>query len=247
MGMDFKQQIKRALWAILAQLLSHGLSLVRRERIRLRAEEWRHLRFSFGQLGEDRVIVHLLNERLKRPGFYVDIGAFDPVLYSNTLLLHRQGWQGINVDANPAAIERFRKARPLDRSLCVAVSDRVETLNYTTYESGASNRLVETNATSQNSLIGESAVEQTTMTTTTLSLILEQNGVKPGGVNFLNVDCEGFDLRVLQGLDWSRWKPQLIAIETHTQEEFQVVEQFLAIHGYTCAARISMTSLFLLN
>lgn len=247
MDMGFRQQIKRALWAILAQLLSRGLSLIRRERIRLRAEEWRHLRFSFGQLGEDQVIVHLLAQHLQRPGFYVDIGAFDPVLYSNTLLLHRQGWQGINVDANPAAIKRFQQARPNDRNLCLAVSDRVETLNYTAYESGASNRLVETNAASQNSLIGESAVKQTAMTTTTLSLILEQNGIKPGGVDFVNVDCEGFDLRVLQGLDWSRWQPRLIAIETHTQEEFQAVEKFLSPHGYQCAARISMTSLFLLR
>lgn len=247
MGMNFKQQIKRVIWIGIAQVMSLGLSLIRRERIRLRAEEWRHLRFSFGQLGEDQVIVHLLAQHLKRPGFYVDIGAFDPVLYSNTLLLHRQGWQGINVDANPETIERFRKARPLDRSLCVAVSDRVENLNYTAYESGASNRLVETNATALESLIGETAVKQTTLTTTTLSFILEQNGVKPGGVDFLNVDCEGFDLRVLQGLDWSRWKPQLIAIETHTTEEFLAVENFLSPHGYQCTARISMTSLFLLR
>jgi FkbM family methyltransferase len=242
--MSLATRAKSTAGMLLARALSVGTSLIRREPIHLSAYEWRRLRFSFGQLGEDLVIVHLLEEYVEHNGFYVDVGAFDPVLYSNTLLLHWRGWRGINVDANPASIELFRQYRPHDRNLCMAVSDRVETLNYMTYVSGATNRLVEPSDSSSLSLIGETATNRIALTTTTLSMILEESGIKPGGVDFLNVDCEGLDLRVLKGLDWSRWKPRLVAVETHTQDDFRAVNGFLVPHGYTCSARVSMTSLF---
>lgn len=34
-------------------------------------------------------------------GFYVDIGAYDPIFASNTLNLYTMGWDGINIEANP--------------------------------------------------------------------------------------------------------------------------------------------------
>lgn len=40
-------------------------------------------------------------------GYYVDYGAYDPIFASNTLNLYTQGWQGINVEANPERLNRF--------------------------------------------------------------------------------------------------------------------------------------------
>ncbi|MFO1146553.1 MAG: hypothetical protein U1E33_08440 [Rhodospirillales bacterium] len=55
-------------------------------------------------------------------GFYVDIGAFDPVVDSVTKAFYDQGWSGINVEHSPS-IEDLRRDRPRDINLAIAISD----------------------------------------------------------------------------------------------------------------------------
>ena len=40
-------------------------------------------------------------------GFYVDIGCYHPIKYSNTALLYNKGWSGINLDLNQTSIDLF--------------------------------------------------------------------------------------------------------------------------------------------
>ena len=54
---------------------------------------------------------------LRPNGFYVDVGAFHPFLFSNTAALHRSGWRGVNVEPNPDMAARLRQARPQDITL----------------------------------------------------------------------------------------------------------------------------------
>ena len=53
-------------------------------------------RISYSQFGEDLWLADYFSD--KRDGFYVDVGAFDPANVSNTLLLYRRGWRGINIE-----------------------------------------------------------------------------------------------------------------------------------------------------
>ena len=57
----------------------------------------------------------------KPDGFYVDVGAGDPVLHSVTKLFYDAGWSGLNVEPGPR-YEKLVKARPRDVNLGVAVS-----------------------------------------------------------------------------------------------------------------------------
>ena len=56
-------------------------------------------------------------------GFYIDVGASDPVVYSVTKFFTTRGWRGINIDANPDALPRFDTHRPRDINLNAAVGD----------------------------------------------------------------------------------------------------------------------------
>ena len=86
---------------------------------------------SFSGFGEDIHLLHIIHRRRGlKPGFYVDLGAFDPVSHSNTFLLHLLGWQGLNVDANPLFIEAFKKKRPKDINIHAGVSDKEERLPF---------------------------------------------------------------------------------------------------------------------
>lgn len=49
---------------------------------------------SYSQIGQD---LYVLNN-VKEPGFYIEVGAFDPVNLSNTYLLEQKGWKGLSFD-----------------------------------------------------------------------------------------------------------------------------------------------------
>ena len=57
-------------------------------------------------------------------GIYLDIGAYHPYRFSNTCLLYKKGWSGINIDINKESIDLFNMARPNDTNLNIAIGDK---------------------------------------------------------------------------------------------------------------------------
>src|SRR4029079_13027303 len=90
--------------------------------LKLSREEFRYSRISFSQFGEDLAVLRWLDEwfpNAKR--VYLDAGAFHPIHCSNTLLLHKRGWWGVNVDMVAAKIDCFRDLRPDDFNVIAAL------------------------------------------------------------------------------------------------------------------------------
>ena len=78
----------------------------------------------YSQWGEDQFISQFFKDKDK--GIYLDVGCFNPFMYSNTCLLYRKGWQGINIDINPTSIDLFNIARPNDFNICTTINDKEE-------------------------------------------------------------------------------------------------------------------------
>lgn len=74
---------------------------------------------SYAQSGEDVVVDAILSRQ--KTGFYVDIGAYHPKVFSNTYLFYKRGWRGICVEPNPEAKILFQVARPRDVFVNVGV------------------------------------------------------------------------------------------------------------------------------
>ena len=74
-------------------------------------------RKTYSQSGEDIFIDNYMKENKLKKGRYVDLGAFHPIKYSNTLLLFKNGWSGVNVDLNQTAIDYFNIMRPNDKKI----------------------------------------------------------------------------------------------------------------------------------
>jgi FkbM family methyltransferase len=78
---------------------------------------------SYAQCGEDLLIAFLFRTLgIERPS-YLDIGAHDPSYLNNTKLLYERGSHGINIEANPRLLQRFRRERPDDVNLNIGVAD----------------------------------------------------------------------------------------------------------------------------
>ena len=71
--------------------------------------------------GEDLIIQNYLKNI--NNGFYVDAGCYHPLHLSNTYLLHKRNWSGINIDISQFSIDLFNFLRPNDLNIYSAVSN----------------------------------------------------------------------------------------------------------------------------
>jgi FkbM family methyltransferase len=207
-------------------------------------------RSHYSQFGEDALLQSYFDSKIARGerGFYVDIGAFAPITFSNTFWFYQRAWRGINVDAAPGSMRAFRVARPRDVNLECAVSSMEGSVTF--YQLGARSVL---NTVSRDQAHRVAAAEnlqvrEVTVPSRRLSAILEQH-VPPGQrIDFLSVDVEGHDLEVLRSNDWERFSPELVLVEVHGKEIEPVLASAavadMRAWGYTVHAWVPPTVFF---
>ena len=83
---------------------------------------------SYSQNRED-VVLHRVFSNKPR-GFYIDVGANDPMDASVTKGLYELGWQGINIEPVQSVFERLQADRPRDVNLNVGISNCSKTISF---------------------------------------------------------------------------------------------------------------------
>lgn len=193
---------------------------------------------TWSQFGEDVLLKDIFRERAQ--GTYVDVGACHPIFLSNTYALYRQGWRGVAIDANASMCEAFAKFRPNDRFIHSAVG-KEGVVTMTMFDNAVFN-CTEEHAASVPIEFRKGA-RSVAVPSKSLAAILDESQV--GGVDFLNIDCEGSDLQILESNDWSRWSPEVICVEEHGKNWLQSdLSRFLAGKGYHLQHRLGPSSIF---
>jgi FkbM family methyltransferase len=194
--------------------------------------ELQFVQFSFSQFGEDLAVKRLTDEVGLTTGVYVDAGAFHPIFGSNTLLLSKQGWRGINIDLATERITEFKRYRPSDHNVVACLSDRVAPVEIAHYQIPSTDRVVDPDDPEKVSTVGSKPIRFSRATSTTLNDIIQGSPFRFEEVQYLNVDCEGYDLTVLRGLDFGRCRPRILSVEAWNQDDREAIEQFLNPYGY---------------
>lgn len=163
---------------------------------------------SYSQFGEDLLIQNELKNTKK--GFYVDVGAYHPTLYSNTYRLYKKGWRGIVIDPNKSMRPLFNLFRPRDNFVLSAISNESGEKEYYVYADGAYNSLNEVQVHKVEVEKGIRPLKKYTLQVSTLSEVLKEKSVTY--IDYLNIDVEGMDLQVLEGHDWNI-RPRVITVE----------------------------------
>jgi FkbM family methyltransferase len=233
-------------WGGLARLVSAGACALRRRPGPASADEWRAAAVSYSDFGEDLVVLKLLGDRVAGPnkGVYVDVGAYDAVFSSNTLLLRQHGWTGMNIDANPDRIEQIRRCRPDDVCVWAVVSDTTRAVRYVRYPTQGLNQLIEVHEEPRPNDRGELPTRMDEAMACTLTELLDRHLPTGTAIDFLDVDCEGQDLNILTSLDWSRWRPRVVAAEAHTAPERERLVGFMRDRGYEVVASFHVMLIF---
>lgn len=165
------------------------------------------------------------------PKIYVDLGCFDPSQCSNTLLLHKSGWRGVDIDLDPARIRRFEASRPLDHNVVAALSDTAGRMRAFRYPQPTTDCIRDYSDPESISALCEEPLGVEIIHTTTISTIIEGLPSEMLDVGYLNIDCEAHDFRVLRGSDLEKFKPWIITVESLQQKQiFKYSNIWLATH-----------------
>lgn len=159
------------------------------------------------QAGQDSwVFGEAFNE--KRNGFFLDLGAHDGIYLSNTFLLERRyGWNGICVEANP---DSFKKLSHNRNAVCVNVCLYSTEGSISFAKRGVLGGIVSPDM--ENKDPGHQTGEVITMETKTLESVLSENNA-PQEIDYLSIDIEGSEERVLAGFDFNTYRFKCITIE----------------------------------
>ena len=209
------------------------------------------------QMGQDMFLNRWFFKN-RGPGFFVDVGAFDGILGSNTFYFEKHlQWKGIAFEPNPSAFEVLRATRScrLIQGCAYHQDGQVPFLALSQREQrkGTKSRPPR----SQLSMVFDSThggamlsgipehmdqlqwvewirkpmkLNQTLATVPChrIDTVLNDSGVKI--VDYLSIDVEGAELEVLRGIDFDRVQVNVIGVEhTHT---FSEVYDLLTTSGF---------------
>ena len=122
----------------------------------------------------------------------------------------KKGGGGVNVDADSKSIKIFNYARPLDYNVNIAVSDKNGLENLFFYHDGSPiNTLSKDVSDYQKAKI--SKVLQ--VETQSLNYILDSSPFKSFAIDFLSIDVEGNEMKVLKNFNFFKFSPKVIVVE----------------------------------
>ena len=163
---------------------------------------------TYAQNFEDVLLWRAL--RHVKNGFYIDVGANDPVLHSVTKAFYDHGWSGINIEPMPSYHQVFEQQRPRDINLAVAAG-AADGEHHAVRRAGHERLGLDRQRRGREHIAEGYAVVETVVPLRTLSDICAEH--VRGAIHFLKIDVEGFEGEVLRGFDLQRWRPWVLVIE----------------------------------
>jgi len=143
-------------------------------------------------------------------GFYIDIGAQDPVQDSVSLAFYQQNWRGVHVEPASAYAEALRKARPDETVIESVIGTYSESTEF--YEIAGSGL-----STADPQMATRFAAEgwhprRRTVKAMALATLLDS--YEDRDIHWLKIDVEGSELAVIKSWSPSTIRPWIVVVES---------------------------------
>jgi FkbM family methyltransferase len=189
-------------------------------------------RFNNPPEGEQRLIRDFFQNKVN--GFYVDVGANEPVFNSQTWHLEQLGWDGILIEPLPsycADLAAQRKGKVVQVA-CSSPANHGQTLKL----------LVAGGHSTLNAApiaLGTHSQVYANVLCKTLDSTLEDCQV-PLNFDFISVDIEGHEMEMFEGFTLRKWQPKLVLLEDHVTSHDK--HNFMLGCGYELILRTGLNS-----
>lgn len=177
----------------------------------------------------------------KEKGIYVDIGANHPFRFSNTYWAYAKGWRGINIEPDLKNYELLKQYRKEDININCGVSDEETQLKYYVFRESALNTFCEEEIRNR-----ADVVETCMIPVKRLDSIFREHHVK--NIDYIDIDVEGMEMRVLNSINWSEVSISSILVEQRGMTLADVIESevciFLKSKGYLPINKYNRTVIY---
>ncbi|MFN3955452.1 MAG: FkbM family methyltransferase [Pararhodobacter sp.] len=183
------------------------------------------------QLGQDLWVLERTNH--KREGYFVEFGATDGLLLSNTWLLEKKyGWTGLCAEPNPAFHEALRKNRSCiisDACIGPRTGENVEFILADVFGGIADFADADQHKPIRAAYRADGRVLQ--LQTISLEDFLLQHKA-PRVIDYLSIDTEGSEYDILSRFPFERWEIRLVTVEHNYTPQRAAICKLLTAHGY---------------
>jgi FkbM family methyltransferase len=163
---------------------------------------------SFAQNFEDVMLWRAL--RHVERGFYIDIGAQDPVIDSVSLGFYEQGWRGVHVEPTPAYAQALRDARPDETVVQAAIGHDNELIPF--FEIAGTGISTGDAAIAHRHEAAGYANKRIDVPCIRLSSLLDN--YQGRDIHWMKIDVEGMELSVLRSWAPSTVRPWVVVLES---------------------------------
>lgn len=178
------------------------------------SDDYSNQHISFSQSGEDLIIKYILKNHLgvDKPS-YLDIGAYDPTYLSNTYLFYKEGLSGVLVEPDPDLAKKIQDVRTRDTVLNIGVSKNKDSRDFYLMTPATLNTF-SSKEYEQYRIFHPDSLLRGKVKTRTLPIndILKKHFSDK--IDILSLDVEGLDYEILSSINFSRYRPSVICVET---------------------------------
>lgn len=179
------------------------------------------------QIGQDRWVESVLGR--KRDGFFVELGACDGMLLSNSFFFEKElGWNGICIEPNDSYVDALSRNRTCFVSNDLISSESGRTVEFS-FQGEYSGILDGTGSPFLNRKI---VVEKRTKT---LAEVLSQFSA-PEVIDYLSLDVEGHEVSILSTFPFDKYKFRCITVEHNEphvgSKQRLLIREILERNGY---------------
>jgi FkbM family methyltransferase len=184
---------------------------------------------SYSQHKQDLFVIETLKG--KKNGYFVEFGATNGKSISNTYLLEKEyGWNGIVAEPCKYWHEELQKNRTCNISLKCVWSASNETL---LFNEPQNKDLSCIDAYSANDMWAADRMAGQRYFVQTISLMdLLAEFKAPEKIDYLSIDTEGSELRILSAFDFDKYKIKIITCEHNNTHMQQPIIELLVSKGY---------------
>lgn len=182
-------------------------------------------------MGQAQSILEILKN--KQNGFFVECGALDGELRSNTLFMERElGWEGILIEADP---KNFQKVKEKNRRAwavpaCLSTSTSPKTVVFK--QNFNQGRISQNQLDDQNR---EGNVQVQCFPIYSILAALNQTRV-----DYFSLDIEGDELAVLKTIPWHNVHIQTLSVEfIHDEEGKDQIREYMTLQGYEVVKEVT--------
>ena len=163
---------------------------------------------SYAQNFEDVMLWRALKD--VKEGFYIDVGANDPVEMSVTKWFYEQNWTGINIEPSKDYYEKISKDRTRDINLCLGAGNEKGKLTFYNFKNTGLSTTDETIA--KRHTAAGFKVEKEEVEIETLCKICDEYA-NDKIIHFLKIDVEGTEKQVIGGMNFDKYRPWIVVVE----------------------------------